>query len=103
MGNGGESSGDGWRYRGAGLIQLTGKLNQTAAAKHFDIPLEQIGEWLRTPEGACRSAAWFWQDAGCNELADAGNFLGITRRVNGGTIGLPDRQAYLLRAQQVIA
>jgi putative chitinase len=60
MGNGDERSGDGWRYRGAGLIQLTGKNNQHAAADYFGIEYSVIGDWLRTPEGAARSAGWFW-------------------------------------------
>jgi putative chitinase len=103
MHNGDEASGDGWRYRGAGLIQLTGKENHLAAALYFDKPLEEIGDWLRTPEGASLSAAWFWKANGLNELADAGDQEAITRRINGGTLGLKDRIALFDRAQEVLA
>lgn len=84
MGNGNEVSGDGWRYRGAGLIQLTGKWNQQACAKYFGIPVETVGDWLRTPEGACRSAAWFWHRAGCNQAADEGDFDKVCDLINIG-------------------
>lgn len=102
MGNGDEASGDGWRHRGAGLIQLTGKDNQTACAEYFGIPIEQIGAWLRSPEGACRSAGYFWMLNGLNTLADVGNNVGITRRINGGTIGLDDRLALTKKAMEVL-
>ena len=102
MGNGPESSGDGWRTRGAGIFQVTGTNNQLAVAKHFNIPPAEIGDWLRSPVGACRSAGYFWKENGCNELADARDFVGVTRRVNGGTNGMDDRMAYLGRAQRVI-
>lgn len=98
MGNGDEASGDGWRNRGAGLIQTTGANNHARVAEHFGIPREQVGDWLRTPEGACRSAGLFWYDNGLNALADAGDFLRITKRVNGGTHGLEERTAFLNRA-----
>lgn len=103
MGNGAPETGDGWRHRGAGLIQLTGRDNQQVCADYFGIPLYQIGAWLRTPEGACRSAAWFWKRNGLNTLADAGDFLGVTKRINGGTIGLEDRTAFFDKAQAVLA
>jgi putative chitinase len=68
MGNGDEKSGDGWRYRGAGMLQLTGKENHAACAKHFGLPIEQVGDWLRTPEGAARSAAWFYTSRGLHKV-----------------------------------
>lgn len=102
MGNRGVDSGDGWKYRGAGLIQLTGREAHIAAALYFEIDLEQIGAWFRTPEGACRSAAWYWKSHGCNELADAGQFLRITKAINGGTIGQAERLAYFETAKGVI-
>lgn len=97
MGNGDEASGDGWRHRGAGLIQTTGKANHARVSEHFGIPLEQLGDWLRTPEGACRSAALFWRDNQLNELADKDDLRAVTKRVNGGYNGLSDREKYLKR------
>lgn len=102
MGNRDEASGDGWRHRGAGAIQLTGRENQLAAALYFDVDFDHIGDWLRTPEGAITSAAWCWQSHGCNELADAGNYLRITKVINGGTIGQAARVAYLEAAKGAI-
>lgn len=106
MGNGNEDSGDGWRYRGAGLIQLTGRDNQEACALHFSIPLQDISEWLRTPEGAARAAGWFWLTNELNALADVADFLGESQRVNGSGTKLPngwdDRQARRKRARGVL-
>ena len=101
MGNGDEVSGDGWRYRGAGLIQLTGKNNQHAAADYFGIPHDGIGDWLRTPEGAARSAGWFWATNKLGRFSDAGDFRGLTRAINGGYHGYEDRLKYYGRAQRV--
>jgi putative chitinase len=110
MGNGDESSGDGWRYRGAGLIQVTGHDNQQAVADHFGIPRQDIGDWLRTPEGAARSAAYYWQSNGLNELADKDRFREIQALVNTGNrrtpenriIGWDDRLALYERALMVL-
>lgn len=102
MGNGSIESGDGWRFRGAGLIQLTGKENQADCAKYFRIDLDTIGSWLRTPEGASRSAAWFWRTHGCNELADKGMTELITKTINGGDNGLAERIALYQTALQVL-
>lgn len=93
MGNGPESSGDGWRFRGRGLIQVTGRDNYTSAGRHLGLPLVDQPELLEQPEPAARSACWFWQEKGCNELADADQFLQITRRINGGTHGQAERVA----------
>lgn len=90
-GNGDAASGDGWTFRGAGLIQLTFRGNQEGCADHFGIPRDQIGAWLRSPVGACRSAARYWRQNGLNELADAGDFVRITIRINGGLRGQHDR------------
>ncbi len=92
MGNGDEASGDGWRYRGAGAIQLTGKNNHKAFAVSVGKPLATVGDYLRSPEGAAHSAAWFWATNGLNKLADQNDLRGITRRINGGFNGLADRQ-----------
>lgn len=102
MGNGPEESGEGWRYRGAGLIQLTGKNNQCAAADYFGIDHNAIGDWLRTPEGAARSAGWFWSVNGLNEFADAQDMRAITRRINGGFNGLEERMALYENAIAVL-
>jgi len=85
MGNGPEASGDGWRFRGRGLLQVTGRANYTAAG-HAENP-----DYLTTPEGACESAAHWWETHGCNDLADSGDMTALTRRVNGGTNGLEYR------------
>jgi len=90
-GNRDAASGDGWTYRGAGLIQLTFRANHEACADHFGIPRDKFGAWLRVPEGASRSAARYWSRNGLNELADAGDFVRITIRINGGLRGQSDR------------
>lgn len=106
MGNGNEASGDGWRFHGRGLIQLTGRANYAAFAQAARVDAVANPDLLLEPAGAALSAAWFWQSKGLNELADqlAGGqadqvFAQITRRINGGTIGLSERRAYWLRAR----
>ncbi len=101
-GNGDEASGDGYRYRGRGLIQLTGRDNYRLAASALHLPLLDQPELLIKPEHAARSAAWFWFSRGCNALADAGNFLAITKKINGGTNGYTDRCRYWARAKQSV-
>lgn len=91
MGNGDEASGDGFRYCGRGLIQLTGKDNYTFFAASLDIPVEEASEYLQTFEGAVQSACFFWEQNNLNKWADAGDILTLTKRINGGTIGLEDR------------
>ncbi len=111
MGNGDEASGDGWRFRGSGGIQETGKDNHYAAALHFDIELERIGDWLRSPEGAMRSAAWGFARRGCNELADAGLFDAVCDVVNigrrtakvGDANGYKHRLAFFHSAKEALA
>lgn len=103
LGNTPEDDDDGEYHRGAGLIQITGKANQFACADYFGVPRENIVEWLQTPEGAARSAGWFWSTHGCNELADSGNFQKLTRRINGGLNGLADRMAIWKRAKEQLA
>lgn len=105
LGNGSEASGDGWRYRGRGLIQLTGRANYRATAQAIGQPLEQEPELLQQAEVAALSAAQFWQSRGLNELADDRNdddndedFVQITRIINGGTVGLKDRREFWARA-----
>jgi putative chitinase len=91
MGNGDEASGDGYRYCGRGLIQLTGKENYSWFAASLEIPVEEASQYLETFEGAAQSACWFWETNKLNQWADKGDILTLTKRINGGTIGLEDR------------
>jgi len=102
LGNTPEADGDGQRYKGRGLIQITGTRNYLLCLMALDIDALSHPEILETPEFACRSAAWFWWNNGLNELADKGDFLTITKRINGGTNGLADREALLGRAKKVL-
>jgi putative chitinase len=94
--------GDGKRYKGRGLIQLTGRANYAHLELSLEIPCLAHPELVESPINACRSAAWFWQTHGCNELADSGDFLAVTKRINGRTNGLPARVVYFSRAKEVI-
>jgi putative chitinase len=91
MGNGPEESGDGWKFCGRGLIQLTGKDNYTFFAASIEVPVEEASEYLQTFEGAVQSACFFWDQNNLNQWADKGDILTLTKRINGGTIGLEDR------------
>ena len=102
MGNGPEESGDGWRYAGKGLIQLTGKDNYTRFAESIETPVEQLPEYLGTFEGAVQSACWFWETNGLNQFADSGDILTLTKRINGGTLGLEERTQHYQHAIQVL-
>jgi putative chitinase len=101
MGNGPETSGDGWRYRGRGPIQLTGKANYRACGEAIGVDLVADPDLLATPEPGCLAAAWFWARNGLNALADAGDFVTITRRINGGLAGLAERREFWERAKSV--
>lgn len=101
MGNGDENSGDGWRFSGRGLIQLTGKTNYQNFADSIETPLEEIPEYLETFEGAVQSACWFWETNNLNPLADKGDIVSLTKRINGGTIGLEDRIKHYNHALEV--
>lgn len=92
--------GDGYKFKGRGLIQLTGRANYAEATLALDADLLTHPELLGEPVLASRSAAWFWKTHGCNELADQGDFLGITKRINGGTNGLPQRWAIYQAGQK---
>lgn len=104
MGNGSEASGDGWRFRGRGFIQLTGRANYQAYAgsEHCQGDLMAHPEWLALSPGNLKSAMWFWQSRGLSETADLddGGKMGesiverITRKVNGGTLGIAQRKLY---------
>ena len=92
MGNGPIESGDGWKHRGMGLKQLTGKENQKRCGDALGVDFVSNPEKLLEPEFASLSAAWFWSDKKCGLLADANDFVGLTKKINGGTIGLQDRE-----------
>jgi putative chitinase len=100
MGN--TAPGDGWKYRGRGLIQLTGKTNYRQCGEALGLDLLTQPELLEKPQHACMAAAWFWGSNGLNSLADKGDLETITRRVNGGLTGLADRQAIYARALKVL-
>ena len=102
MGNGSEESGDGFRYCGRGLIQLTGKQNYQSFADSIETPVEDLPEYLATFEGAVQSACWFWESNNLNQFADSGDILTMTKRINGGTIGLEDRIKHYNHALHVL-
>jgi putative chitinase len=102
MGNGPEETGDGFRYCGRGLIQLTGKNNYEAFAMSIETPVEEIPEYLATFEGAAQSACWFWETNNLNKWADTGDIKELTRRINGGYIGLEDRIKHYNHALHVL-
>lgn len=95
--------GDGPRFKGRGLIQITGRANYIACGKALALDLLTKPELLEEPVSACRSAAWFWKTHGLNELADGGDQVKITRRINGGINGLADRLALFQTAKKVLA
>jgi putative chitinase len=101
MGNGDENSGDGYRYCGRGLIQITGKENYQKFADSISTPVEQITDFIVTFEGAVQSAAWFWESRDLNNLADIGDIDTMTKKINGGTLGIDDRKARYSRALQI--
>jgi putative chitinase len=105
LGNTPEADGDGQKYRGRGLIQITGHDNYLACSKALfgNDRLLRTPELLEQAEWAAKSAAWFWNSRNLNVLADAGDFVGITRRINGGTNGLGERQSFYNTALKVLA
>jgi len=102
MGNGPEESGDGFKYCGRGLIQITGKSNYQAFADSIDTPVDQIPEFLGTFEGAVQSACWFWESNNLNQYADQGDILSLTKHINGGTLGLEERTQHTHNALQIL-
>jgi putative chitinase len=101
MGN--AAPGDGWKYRGRGLIQVTGKSNYAACGDALGLDLIGSPERLEQPQYAALSAAWYWAINGLNTLADAGDLKGITQRINGGQTGAADRGDLYTRALRVLA
>ena len=102
MGNGDEASGDGYRYCGRGLIQLTGKTNYDWFAASLEISATEASEYLETFEGAAQSACWFWESNNLNVEADAGDIKKMTKKINGGYIGLDDRIKHYEHALHIL-
>lgn len=102
MGNGPEESGEGAKFKGRGLIQVTGKDNYFWFASSLQISPEEASEYMQTFEGAAQSACWYWEQTSLNKLADQGDILNMTKRINGGTIGLEDRKKHYEHALHVL-
>jgi putative chitinase len=102
MGNGPESSADGYRFCGRGLIQLTGRSNYQAFADSIETNINDIPAYLATFEGAVQSACWFWETNNLNKWADLGDIVTMTKKINGGTLGLEERQKHYEHALQVL-
>ena len=102
MDNGDTDSGDGWRFRGGGILQLTGRYNYTQFGKAEDMSAEEATEFVRSPIGALASACWFWNTNNINKYCDAQDIVGMTKRINGGTIGLEDRKKHYAHALEVL-
>lgn len=91
MGNGPESSGDGWKFRGRGILQITGKNNYSRFAEYVGLDLEEVPDFLETFDGAIISACWYWDRNNLNKYSDEGDLEGLTKAINGGYNGLSDR------------
>ena len=103
MGNGDEESGDGYKFRGRGFIQITGRDNYTGFSKDNGMSVDEAVEYMETPEGACMSAGWFWNKHGLNGFADRNDCRGATVRINGGTIGLEEREEIYKEALELFS
>lgn len=103
MGNRDEASGDGWRFRGSGALQLTGHANFYHAGKALGVDFVMQPELVRTPKYALLTAGWFWSTHGCNPLADNADWVALTKKINGGTIGLDDRIKHTKEAILVLS
>lgn len=102
MGNGDQHSGDGWKYRGRGLIQITGKDRYSQFAAYAKINFSDVITYVETPEGAIESACWFWNAKSLNSLADTQNIEALTKAINGGLNGLNDRTIKYLRFKTLL-
>lgn len=103
MGNRDEASGDGFRFRGRGCIQLTGHANYFHASKPCGIDFVKDPDLVATPTYAAMTAGWFWATHDCNRLAEAGDWTSLTKKINGGTIGLQDRVKHINEALAVLS
>lgn len=102
MGNGNEASGDGWKFKGRGYIQLTGKENYTGFSKHMGFSIDEAVAYCETNKGAMESAMYFWARGKCNDFCDKEDILGLTKRINGGTNGLKDRQERYAKYKKIL-
>lgn len=102
IGNGSEGSGDGWKYRGRGLIQLTGKSNYLAFAKAIGLRFEEIVPYIETKAGALESACWYWTVNKLNAVADTGDMRKMTKIINGGLNGIADREARYTQIKSIL-
>lgn len=103
MGNRDEASDDGWRFRGSGWVQLTGHDNFYHFGKAMGEDFVMRPDLVRTPEYAAQSAGWFWSTHKCNQIAESGDWKALTKRINGGEIGLADRIKHTQHAMQVLS
>jgi len=103
MGNGAEATGDGYKYRGRGAIQLTGHDNYAAFAKSINKTLDETITYCETMDGAIESACWFWKKNNVNATCDANDIVAMTKKINGGTIGLDERKAHYEKAKGILA
>jgi putative chitinase len=102
MGNGDTASGDGWKYRGRGAIQLTGKTNYLICGNAIGLDLQNSPDMLLDPQHGIRAALWFWNNHNLNKYADVQDMQTITKIINGGLNGLDDRLAYYNKALAVL-
>ena len=102
MDNGDTDSGDGWRFRGGGILQLTGRYNYTEFGEDVEMSAEDAVEYVRTKKGALDSACWFWDENNINKHCDNMDIVKMTKRINGGTIGLEDRKKHYVHALDVL-
>jgi putative chitinase len=100
--NGNEASGDGWKFRGRGIIQLTGRVNYRKAGDGIGVDLIGFPDGMLLPKNSAAVACWFWQSNGLNSLADTGQFQAITKRINGGLNGEADRERWLRDIRAVL-
>lgn len=102
-GNGAENTSDGFRFRGRGPIQITGRSNYARCGQALGLPLIEQPDLLTDPDVGARAAAWYWTDRKIGPLADANDIEAVTRKINGGTHGLDDRRRYLQTAMRVLS
>jgi len=102
MGNGDTASGDGWYYRGGGILQLTGFNNYSQFGAYIGISAQSAAEYVRTKEGALESACWFWKENNLNRYCDRQDIVGLSKRINGGTHGMDDRKERYIKAMDVL-
>ena len=103
MNNRDEASGDGWRFRGRGCIQLTGSANYHHASKALGVDFIMEPDQVATPKYAAMTAGWFWNTHKINQFADVQDWVTMTKRINGGTIGLDDRIKHIMQALQILS